>query len=63
MDDETLPSNIGVKRGRPKNGLLNVWLFFTKYGDDSRCIWDASIIFEDDIYKRIDDIKTEDIRN
>ncbi|TXG69334.1 hypothetical protein EZV62_004269 [Acer yangbiense] len=34
--DEQLPSNIGAKRGRPKKGLSNVWLFFTKYGDSSR---------------------------
>ncbi|KAK2642775.1 hypothetical protein Ddye_024538 [Dipteronia dyeriana] len=36
-DDETLPSNIGVKRGRPKKGPSNVWLLFTKYGDGSKC--------------------------
>ncbi|KAK2658690.1 hypothetical protein Ddye_005223 [Dipteronia dyeriana] len=34
--DEQLPSNIGAKRERPKKGPSNVWLFFTKYGDDSR---------------------------
>ncbi|TXG69465.1 hypothetical protein EZV62_004400 [Acer yangbiense] len=38
MDDETLPSNIGVKRGRPKKGPSNVWLLFTKYGDDTRYV-------------------------
>ncbi|KAK2652856.1 hypothetical protein Ddye_012712 [Dipteronia dyeriana] len=37
MDDETLLSNIGVKRGRLKKGPSNVWLLFTKYGDGSRC--------------------------
>ncbi|KAK2645946.1 hypothetical protein Ddye_021141 [Dipteronia dyeriana] len=35
--DEQLPSNIGAKRERPKKGPSNVLLFFTKYGDDSRC--------------------------
>ncbi|KAK2656611.1 hypothetical protein Ddye_009663 [Dipteronia dyeriana] len=37
MDDETLPSNIIVKRERSKKGPSNVWLLFTKYGDDTRC--------------------------
>ncbi|KAK2662326.1 hypothetical protein Ddye_000900 [Dipteronia dyeriana] len=35
MDEQT-PS-IGIKRERPRKGPSNVWLFFTKYGGNTRC--------------------------